>query len=395
MGNRIYKYLVSAAAGLTVLAACEEFQPVFTGKYPEPEPWKIYTDADFDTDGDGSGDFASISELVSLYTDRSSGNGSIGDGKSLKVTEDIVVRGVVSTTDQPGNFYKSLYIQDKTGGIEIKIGKNGLYNDYKPGQILYVKCKDLYLGMYGYKSGNYGGYGMVSLGYIKDADDPDKYETSSIEDTYLINTHIFRGGMAEGEDVVEPVIITSKDQLPGRQATQGNGSIIGKLVTIKGLKYANETFTLIYVDPNLSHDSDENRVFLSRELNGPAITWGIRTWALNEERMKQHLKDGDWDDCKVGGGGTNLGTIANPIFKVQLLKNAMPYSVSQYFVLDGMTGGDDSVQIRTSGFCKFADEKINQDVLEGKATLDATGILSLYQGKVQLTLISLDSVDPK
>lgn len=401
--NRIYRYLTLAVAALAVFASCEEFQPVFTGKYPAPEPWKIYSDEEFDLNGDGKGDFTSIGDLVQLYIKADfeyDKNGqkvkkTIGDGMPVKVDDEVIIRGVVTTTDQPGNFYKSFYLQDATGGIEVKIGKNGLYNDYKQGQIVYIKCKGLYLGMYGFKGGNYGGYGMVSIGYNKDTDDPDKYENSSLDETGLVNMHVFRGKMAEGADIVKPAVIDSKSDLPNKIAVQGPSSLIGKLVTVKGLKYSKESFTLIYLDPNKDHQSDENRIFLSRPLNtsGGDWSWSINTWALKKERMQKHLIDGNWDQCKVGGGSVHLGTIAEPKFKEQLIKTAMPYAVSQYFVLDGMSGSDDSVQIRTSGFCKFADAEMDPDVFAGKSKINATGILSLYQGKIQLSLISLDDVE--
>lgn len=353
---------------LATFVSCEEFQPVFTGKYPDPEPWKIYTDEDFP-------ETVTIAELVKLYK---------SPGTPVTVKDDIVVKGTVSTNDQPGNFYKSLYIQDATGGIEVKIGKNGLYNDYKPGQTLYIKCKGLELGMYGYKSGNYGGYGMVSIGYKKDSDDPDKYETSSLDESYIINTHVFRGEQGE---LVQPVVISDKGQLPKKSnETQATNSLIGKLVTIKGLSYANEAFVLVYVDPNQDKEASKNRIFLS------GGTWGITTWALTEERMKKHLVDGDWDEGKIGSGNDDFGRVGDLLYKVQIYRGAMPYSVSQYFVLPGMTGGDDSIQVRTSGFCKFADTGIDPDVLSGDATVDLTGIITLYQGKIQLTLIDMNGV---
>lgn len=366
--KRIYKYFVIVMA-LAAFVSCEEFQPVFTGKYPDPEPWTIYTDEDF------SGKFVTIGELAAMYKT---------PGVPVTIEEDIVVKGTVSTNDQPGNFYKSLYIQDATGGMEVKIGKNGLYNDYKPGQTLYVKCKGLTIGMYGYKDGRYGGYGMISIGFRKDDDDPDKYETSSLDESYLISTHIFRGEQGE---LVTPVEISSKDQLPGKSnETQATNHLIGKLVTVKGLRYADEAFVLLYVDPNQDKEASKNRVFLS---DG---SWGITTWALTEERMKKHLLDGDWDDGKIGSGNDDFGRVGDPIYKIKIYQGAMPYSVSQYFVLPGMTGGDDSVQIRTSGFCKFADTQIDPAVLSGDATIDVTGILTLYQGKIQLTLIDMNGV---
>ena len=79
--------------------------------------------------------------------------------------------------DRSGNVYKSLYIQDETGGIELKLGKNGLYNDYKLGQWVYVKCSGLTLGAYN---------GMVQLGWESN---DSKYETSYIEVQYIIDTY--------------------------------------------------------------------------------------------------------------------------------------------------------------------------------------------------------------
>ena len=152
--KRIYIILFAAVALLT---GCEEFQPVFTGKYPEPEQKEPEVMTATHT----------IAELAGMYKLL----------KPWKIDQNIVIAGQVSTSDQPGNFYKTFYIQDETGGMEIKVGRNGLYNEYKPGQTVYIKCEGLTLGMYGYKS-NYGN-GMVQLGYEKNPND--KYETSYME----------------------------------------------------------------------------------------------------------------------------------------------------------------------------------------------------------------------
>jgi DNA/RNA endonuclease YhcR with UshA esterase domain len=61
------------------------------------------------------------------------------------------------------------------------------------------------------------------------------------------------------------------------------------------------------------------------------------------------------------------------------------YSVSQYFTLGGT-----SVQVRTSGFCKFADVEIDPAVLKGEKTISVTGVINLYQGSIQITVNSLD-----
>lgn len=377
------KSLIITAA-LLALASCglkEEFQPVFTGKYPAPEPERYWSDEDF-------GRITSIAELVSGYT--------IGQPKVLGST---VIKGTVSTTDRPGNFYKSFYIQDETGGIEIKVGKNGLYNDYLLGQTVYVDCEDLTLGMYGYKSGNYGGMGMAQLGF---SDPSGSYETSYMEIPLLIDAHVLRGNPSELHPVT-PAVITSASQLPNpKTATQATNKLIGSMVTLKGLTYGNEVFCLLYLDSNQDKKSYTNRVFLSSS-NSSDPTCGITTWAMSKEKMTEYLYSGIWDECKVGSGNTyaedeegNTLTVGsyrgeNGLYDASINGfngiERTAYSVSQYFKL-----GSTDIQIRTSGFCKFCDVEIDPDVLSGRATIDVTGVLTLYQGSFQLVVNNIDDI---
>ena len=377
------KSLIITAA-LLVLSSCglkEEFQPVFTGKYPAPEPERYWSDEDF-------GRITSIADLVSGYT--------IGQPKVLTNT---VIKGVVTTTDRPGNFYKSFYIQDETGGIEIKVGKNGLYNDYLLGQTVYVDCEDLTLGMYGYKSGNYGGMGMAQLGF---SDPSGSYETSYMEIPLLIDAHVLRGNPSELHPVT-PAVITSASQLPNpKTATQATSKLIGSMVTLKGLTYGNEVFCLLYLDSNQDKKSYTNRVFLSSSNSGDP-TCGITTWAISKEKMTEYLYSGIWDECKVGSGNTyaedeegNTLTVGsyrgeNGLYDASINGfngiERTAYSVSQYFKL-----GSTDIQIRTSGFCKFCDVEIDPDVLSGRATIDVTGVLTLYQGSFQLVVNNIDDI---
>ena len=168
--KRIFIAIFAAAA---LFAGCEEFQPVFTGKYPQPQEQEPQILERTHT----------IAELAAMYK-----------SKPWKIDQDIIIAGTVVTNDQPGNFYKSFYIQDETGGMEIKAGRNGLYNEYKLGQTVYVKCNGLTLGMYGFKDGNYGGQGMVQLGY---EDPTGEYETSYLEHPLLVENHIIKGPMGD------------------------------------------------------------------------------------------------------------------------------------------------------------------------------------------------------
>jgi hypothetical protein len=153
---------------------------------------------------------------------------------------DSVVAGKVISTDKYGNFYRTFYIQDETGGIEIKIGKTTLYNTYKIGQVVYVKPHHLCLGTYG---------GMVNVGMP--SNNP-KYENAWIDAQMLINRSIFRGTM---EAPVEPVEITSAADITEAR--------IGTWVRIKNATYqsgspATLTTWAIKDDPGTVEDeSDE------------------------------------------------------------------------------------------------------------------------------------------
>ena len=372
------KILIFTVAFLS-LVSCqslkEEFQPVFTGEYDKPAVNKPVTMAATHT----------IDELAAMYE----------TGKPWTIDKNIVISGIVSTTDRYGNFYKSFYIQDETGGMEIKLGKNGLYNDYLPGQRIYVDCNGLELGMYGYKDNS--GNGMVQIGFNNGEDDT--YETSYIESSILIDTHVFKGEI-EGE--VEPVVIDA-DDLPGANDTQATNQYIGKLVTIKNLYYTwydtkyeelQEAFALLYLDSNQDKKASKNRIFISGE------DTGITTWAMSEEKMDEHLTSGIWDGVLIGNANDqNYGSVGDYKDRINPV-NGQPYygierapaSVSQYFSTMP-EGAGTCVQIRTSGYCRFADTEIRQEVLDGTMSINVTGILTLYQGKVQITVNNITDIE--
>ncbi|MBP5650514.1 MAG: choice-of-anchor J domain-containing protein [Bacteroidales bacterium] len=62
--------------------------------------------------------------------------------------ERFIVKAVVVSSDEGGNCYKYLTVQDQTGGIEIAIDQSSLFNDYPVGQIVYLNCDGLVVGDY-------------------------------------------------------------------------------------------------------------------------------------------------------------------------------------------------------------------------------------------------------
>lgn len=208
-------------------------------------------------------------------------------------------------------------------------------------------------------------------------------------------------------------------------------------MTVQGLRYggadypAGEVFALLYINGNESNKNSKNRVFLS---DG---TWNVTTWAMSKTNFLGHLRAGDWDAALVGNSGdNNYGTVGranldyvketDPVFienvkndpsfqtmvnkwvfgsdaknkwvtdpdqlqylwvRYCLAKNANGYSVSQYFLMGGT-----EIQLRTSGYSKFCDAEIPAEVLNGTATVDLTGILTLYQGSIQFVVNSLEDI---
>ena len=84
-----------------------------------------------------------IAELLAMHT-----IGSEDSFDSIPVGSNIIICGYVTTSDEWGNNYKYINIEDSTGGIQIKIDNKALYNRYKIGERIYVKCDGLVLGDY-------------------------------------------------------------------------------------------------------------------------------------------------------------------------------------------------------------------------------------------------------
>ena len=342
------KILYSLAIALAFTAvACEEWEPVLgnQGEPAEPATQTLQVNA-------------TIAQVKELYK-----------GKPYHFESDVIIGGRIISSDVAGNIYRSLYIQDETGGIEVKIGNSSLYNDYKLGQMLYVKCEGLVIGNYG---------GMLQIG----AEDPTgEYETAYIDVKSLISSHIFKGD--KGSPVSPQVV--SETELKDALRSSYKSPLFGKLVTLNDLTYANEIFVLIYLDNNKDKKASSNRLFLSDQ------QWGVDTWAMTEKKMRWYVLSGQWDSAKIGNSGDyNYGKVGDRENMTTLLNNSAAYSVSQYFKMPGGT----EVQVRSSGYAKFADAEIDPTIQNG-AKVNFTGILTNYNGAAQFTLIDLDGVQIK
>jgi len=157
------------------------------------------------------------------------------------VTEDIVVRGVITSTDITGNFYRTFTIESDNAAIEVKAGLYDIYNNYPIGLNVALKLKGLALGVE---------YGIVQVG-IK-SPPGSAYTTDYIAYRPLIEQHLIRG-MRGSEPQPRTVTIDEIDH-----------NMCGLLLRVDDLRYTgNESDTWSQADYNTNRvlrDPENRRI---------------------------------------------------------------------------------------------------------------------------------------
>src|SRR5574344_330904 len=65
-----------------------------------------------------------IADIIAVYNNAGAMDSICHAGETF------IVKATVVSSDEGGNFYKNIVLQDETGGIQIPIDKSGLYNIY-------------------------------------------------------------------------------------------------------------------------------------------------------------------------------------------------------------------------------------------------------------------------
>lgn len=219
-----------------------------TGCYNDfdaPKPAKVYTDEDF-----AGMKHISIADVKQMFLDEhkslggTGSNSSWGDTKYVQIGQssdglDYYIKGKVQSSDEEGNVYKSLYLVDDSGAIEVKL-TTGLYFTYPMGRFdkatgtipsnwVYVKVSGLYIGNYRM---------MLSLGegptdsYNK-VGEHKFYANSNIEDPTEIRKRVFLGGETQlelGKEILE-ITEANCDDFFGQNGQQ----YFGRLVILRGV----------------------------------------------------------------------------------------------------------------------------------------------------------------
>ena len=146
-----------------------------------------------------------IQDIIDVYAS----NGTMDS--ICHATDTFIVKAVVVSSDEGGNFYKTMVVQDETGALEIQINKSGLYADYPVGQTVYIKCNGLVVGNY---------HGIYQIGWI--------YQGSIGRiDGHFRDRYLFKDGLPKE---VTPLEISSPAGI--------NSGNVCRLVRIKNCEFA-------------------------------------------------------------------------------------------------------------------------------------------------------------
>lgn len=143
---------------------------------------------------------------------------SLGTGSQdsiCRYDETFVVKAVVVSSDQGGNCYKYITVQDETGGIEIALDRTSLFNEYPVGQTVYLNCAGLIVGDY---------HNKYQIGW--------KYDGSVGRiQQHFISRYISKDGLPDLKNplIANPIEITGANDLTAEN--------VNCLVKINGCKF--------------------------------------------------------------------------------------------------------------------------------------------------------------
>ena len=83
-----------------------------------------------------------IHEIQKMYNE---GNLNLVQNEVYEFPEDsgYIIEATVISSDESGNFYKEVYIQDSTGTMKLSIDMHGIYNEFNQGQVVLIKVTGL------------------------------------------------------------------------------------------------------------------------------------------------------------------------------------------------------------------------------------------------------------
>ena len=164
--------------------------------------------------------------------------------QAVTVEGDVYITGRVVSTDHHGNFYKTLVVEDATGGIVVRIDLENYHRTYFYGTQLRIACNSLVLSSYG---------GTLQLGaYSYDEGTADLGHIPEDRLSAIIT-------IGEDEDELPaPTPITIPELAPGH---------ISRMVIIRDVQFVDGGAGLKWCE----QDADTDRMIVDRNGNRMAV----------------------------------------------------------------------------------------------------------------------------
>ena len=316
------KYIIIATLALVALSSCEK-------QWDNAPRFEPATEQDIINDGYT---IIPVNELKEryFYNELAEPQATV---KSVTIVDKVALKTKVISSDELGNTYRSIYLQDASGpaagGIEIKVGKGSLYTIYKPGQIVYVKCDELELGNYRW---------MLSLG---GKSSESNYSNGYIDIQTIIVEKLLAGEIV-GLTSADTLVVNSSNVA---EIIANDKQWLGTLCRFEGIESVWGT-----VNHNSYSASDKFPSFLEN-INGTYTTYLFGDYKLNPDYPEG--LPATWAYSYYDDKGASQSYYGSALFTYG---DAYPFIV------------------RTSGYSRFALNPIPAD----GAIVDMTAILCKY-----------------
>ncbi|WP_407403267.1 DUF5689 domain-containing protein [Chryseobacterium sp.] len=211
--NNLFLRYIFLSVILLILAGC-----VHDDTYNEPDLGSYNCVSDFKTT-------VTLKQLKEKYTLNNPTHAPFVfplDATPNDGSDDLYTEGYVTSTDESGNIYKTIYIQDAlenpTHGFTISVDAVSTYTQFPQGSKIYIKLNGLAVGAYG---------GVVQLGE-KTGTESSATSVSRIKEKNISN-HLFRSCTIKG--IIVPKIMTAA------QMVSANDQYIGCLIQINNAEF--------------------------------------------------------------------------------------------------------------------------------------------------------------
>lgn len=156
-----------------------------------------------------------------------------------QITDNVIIEAQVMSDDNEGNLYRSIYLADATGAIELRLGLGGLSTLFPQGSIVRLHAKGLTLGRYG---------GQINLG--ASSKNP-RYETAYVAEKTIKNYITYKSA---GQ--VEPINL---------ELSKLSQQYAGKLIKLSDVQFVASEVGQTYADPlNKATQMNVNRTLVDR-----------------------------------------------------------------------------------------------------------------------------------